>query len=364
MKTNTFDVVVVGAGISGLTAAAAAAVDGSARVALVATGPGSFVFGSGALTARGIHLGSDTSELHAAASFFCDTARLAGCPYTDIAGGVSLPTLLGEIHNVTLAPTTICGSVSIDGPTAVVGISGLTSFDENFLAERLNYNSGWTGPQSKYVARQINLGDDFPVPVTLVRIAQRFDSHPHFRAQLSVALRPVAQGFARVLVPGMLGLHSDERQLREFAAEVCCGISEIATLPPTIPSLRVFHRLKSYLQQIGVELYQGFPVSKLEIDNRVCTAMEVDSPGHPMILHGCNVVLATGQHSANLLGVNCSSHDEHMHPLDSRGNMVAENLFVAGSLAHKSAGGDIAGILTGYRAGMLSAPKEVCFANR
>ena len=286
MKSNTFDVVVVGAGISGLTAAAAAASDPSLRVALVTTGPGSFVFGPGWIKAQGISSQSETRELNVAISFSRDTTRQAGCPFAgDLRGMRHLPTLLGEFQSVMLAPATVWNSEPENIPTAIVGISGLSSFDQRFLAERLKDNANSIGLKSSYVARQVDLAQDFGAPVTLVRLAQRFDRELNFRAELCDSLRTAANGFERILVPGMLGLHSDEKRRIDFEANVGCIVSEIPTLPPSVPSLRVFHRLKAHLQFIGVELYEGFPVSKLDIQDGRCTALEIASPGRPMILH-------------------------------------------------------------------------------
>ena len=75
------------------------------------------------------------------------------------------------------------------------------------------------------------------------------------------------------------------------------------------------------------------------------------------------MVLTTGQYAADLVGGVHASHDEQMHPVNSEGSIIAQNIFVAGLLSHRGCGGEVAGIVTGYRAGMLAAAKEVCFAN-
>ncbi len=85
MGTDRYDVVVVGAGLSGLVAAGAAA-HRKLKVALVATGPGSFVTGPGWLKAQEILRASAAPDLREAIAFFCEMARLAGCPF---AGDIS-----------------------------------------------------------------------------------------------------------------------------------------------------------------------------------------------------------------------------------------------------------------------------------
>jgi hypothetical protein len=85
-----------------------------------------------------------------------------------------------------------------------------------------------------------------------------------------------------------------------------------------------------------------------------------------MILRGESVVLASGQHSASLLGGQCAGRDQQMHPLTAAGSAMAQNLFVAGSLLDNGSGnsGEAIEILTGYRAGTLAAATRGCYAGR
>jgi anaerobic glycerol-3-phosphate dehydrogenase len=199
--------------------------------------------------------------------------------------------------------------------------------------------------------------------VTTLRIAQCFDRDANFRAELIDALRLAAPGFERILVPGILGLDSSAEQIAQFERELGCTICEIPTLPPSIPGLRIFHRLESYLHKIGVELFRGFPVEKLEIQGEASIGLRIASPGHPLNLRCDSVVLATGRHSANLLGGRYAGHDQQMRPLASTGSVMAPNLFVAGSLLD-SGDGDVLHILTGYRAGKLAASTKGSYAAR
>jgi glycerol-3-phosphate dehydrogenase subunit B len=367
MESNRYDVVVVGAGISGLTAAGAAA-HRNLRVALVATGPGSFVSGAGWLKAQDIMRVSTAPELREAIAFFCEMARFAGCPFEgDISAARYLPTILGDFQSVALAPLLLWHAEPREGTsTAIAGIRGLSSFDENFMAERLNERARTISPGCTYTARQISLSRDLGIPATTLRIAKYFDRDPGFRAELIGALRSAASGFARILVPGMLGLDSSAEQIARFERELGCSVGEIPTLPPSIPGLRIFHRLESYLHKIGVELFRGFPVQKVEIHDSSCIGLQVASPGHPMNLRCESVVLATGRRSASLLGGAYAGHDRQMRPLAATGSVVARNLFVAGSLLHSCADNDSDAmeILTGYRAGNLAASTRGYYAVR
>jgi glycerol-3-phosphate dehydrogenase subunit B len=357
MESDRYDVVVVGEGIAGFTAAAAAA-HRKLRVALVATGPGSIVNGLGWLKAQDIPRASSAPDLGEAIAFFCEMARRAGCPYAgDISTAKYLPSLMGDFQSVALAPHLLWNAEPRDGvATVIIGVRGLSGFDENFMAERLSEQTRAMNSSGTYAARQISLARDMGAPVTALRIAQLFDRDADFRKELVCALRIAASGFQRIFVPGMLGVDSSAEQITEFSQELGCPVCEISTLPPSIPGLRVFHRMESYLRQIGVELYRGFPVEKLEIDDGVCTGARVAAPGHAMNLRGDSVVLAAGSHSASLLGEAYAGRDHEMRPLNSTGTVMARNLFIAGTLPN-SAGdnGNAVRILTGCRAGNLAA---------
>jgi len=202
--------------------------------------------------------------------------------------------------------------------------------------------------------------------MTTLRIAKRFDCDPEFRSELIDALRRAACGFERIFVPSMLGLHSSQSEILQFERELGFSLGELPTLPPSIPGLRLFHRLWSYLQRIGVELYQGFPVQKLEIHDGLCTGVDVASPGHPLNLRGESVVLATGRHASILLDRNCPGFDPQMRPRAADGSAVAWNLFAAGSLVNNGAGsrGNAMAILAGYKAAKFAAAARGSYAAR
>jgi glycerol-3-phosphate dehydrogenase subunit B len=356
MGTDCYDVVVVGAGLSGLVAAGAAA-HRKLKVALVATGPGSFVTGPAWLKAQEIPQASAAPERKEAVAFFCELARLAGCPYAgDISTARSLPTVLGDFQSVALAPLTLWNAEPREGATtAIIGIRGLSSFDENFMAERLTEQACLVSSGGTYTARQICFSRDMGVPVTTLRVAQCFDRDSGFRAELIDALRAAASGFERILVPGLLGLESSAEKIDEFIHELGCPVGEIPTLPPSMPGLRIYHRLESYLHKLGVELYRGFPVEQVEIHDGLCTGLRVASPGRPLNLHCQSAVLATGRHSASPLGGEYAGSDEQMRPRTSTGSVMARNLFIAGPPPHSGDHGNALHILTGYRVGNLAA---------
>ena len=367
MNSHCFDVIIVGAGISGLVAAGTVARHGQ-KVALVAAGPGPFVLRSGCLRAGEFIQSRATHELREAVAFFQEMTQAAGYPFEgDISGECLLPTILGGFHSVALAPRTLWNAEPRNGTTnVIVGIRELSCFDESFMAERLNEQTHGLGLACTFTARQISLAHIFGPTATALRIAARFDSDPAFRSELVRSLRLEASGFARIFVPGILGLQSSAKLLVQFERDLGCLLCELPTLPPSVPGLRLFHRLMSYLCQIGVELLEGFPVANLQIHDGCCTELQIASPGHFMNLRGECVVLSAGQDSTRLFGAACAGHDQQMRPVTFSGSVLAWNVFDAESGANDGAEnrGDVAEILAGYRAGNLAAATRGHYAAR
>lgn len=357
MESNHYDVVVVGAGLSGLTAAGLAAQQGL-KVALVASGPGSFVLRAGYLKTRQMFAADAAPDMGEAITFFCEMANFAGCPFEgDPFLSRYLPTILGGFESVALAPRILWNAEPGNGSsTAIVGVRELSYFDENFMAERMREQARLLGYSAAYSARSISLDGFCQAPTTTLRIARRFDCDAAFRAELVSALRTAAVGVDRILIPSMLGLYSSDQQLAQIEREVGCALCEMPTLPPSIPGLRLFHLLSRFLHKSGVEFYEGFPVEKLNLREDESVELQIASPGHPLTVYGECVVMATGKSPSSLKSGIGTGHDEQMHPHISAGSALAANIFTA-EPALQSAGFNVDAmeILSGYRAGKLAA---------
>jgi glycerol-3-phosphate dehydrogenase subunit B len=295
-----------------------------------------------------------------AVDFFCTLTGAAGCPFR---GGLDqkrhLPTILGSFQSVSLAPHSLWNSDSAGSHRAsVVGIEGLSSFDACFAAERLNYHAPRLGLGTSYVAREIRLSQQHETVPSTLQFAHRFDQDAAFRQELQEALTPIAtEDTDLIILPGILGLHSKYRDISDFEQAVGCPLSELPTLPPSVPGLRLFHALEAHLRKIGVEFYSGFSVKELEMEQGHCRGVMVDIPGRPLALVADSVVLASGQFSGHLLGPLYSGVDADLHPVTALGQSIADNLYVTGALLREGGGrgGNERAIVTGYRAGLLAA---------
>lgn len=349
--------------MSGITSAAAAAGQGL-QVALVSPGPGSFVFGAGCVEVE--QMDRNTPSLEEALEFFRKLTELAEC---DFRGGLEekryIPTILGCFQTVSLAPFFMWnGDPSAANQVAVVGIRGLSSFDSNFVAERLAYHAGKLERAPNYTAYEIDLStavDTFP---GTLQFGNRYDRDPRFRGELWNALMPISAKADLIILPGILGLKSGRSQIERLEKQLGCMICELPTLPPSIPGMRLFNRLEAHLRRAGVEFFTGFPIQQLQIESGHCKGVLLDTPARPLRLSSETLILATGPFSGKLLGSAFAGVNHQLHPVDAKGAVIADNLFAVGAILRNCRPRNLnaTAILTGYRGGMLAAGTGVQYA--
>ncbi|MGE5517406.1 MAG: FAD-binding protein [Bacteroidota bacterium] len=352
MGRQTFDIVVVGAGLSGLTAAATAAAAG-ARTALVHGGLGTFVYGGGCIADL---TGADAEQ--PALERFRALTDAAGTPYDGHGGERGmLPTVLGTLLPVCMAPRGLwAGRVQPRQRVAVAGVTGLSAFDADFVAERLNRLECGTS----FHARRLELPRQDGLPHTALELANRFDRDPAFRQIVAAALHQAGSGFDLVLIPAFLGQWSDDGQLADLQAATGCPVGEMTTMPPSVAGLRLSNRLLAHLRGQGVELFGGHPLEALDLENGRCRGVTLKTPGHARELAAGAVILASGPHSAALLPGWSGALDTARRPLDGDGRPLAPTLYAAGALADPAAqhGGNGRAIISGHAAALAALKQE------
>lgn len=360
MRSNQFDLVVVGAGIAGLVAAAVAAQRGR-RVAVASSGPGSFVFGAGTVEARS--LDAATPGLDEAFAFFHQFSGEAGVPFLGGCGVTHLiPTMLGSFQVASMAPFTLWNADPHEATdVAVVGVRGMTSINAKFIAERLNTAVAALSCRAQYRAVEIELPPTVGTFPSALQFANRYDQDATFREQLRAQLTPLAHQAEALIVPGVLGLQCGRTEFAQLECELGAQLCELPTLPPSVPGLRLYHHWEARLQRLGVEMYTGFPIARLECDSGRCVAVWLETPARPLRLEAATVILATGPFSWLLLGNEVVGYNRQMQPVDAQGAPLVDNVYVAGTMLRGAGdvrglqGGNALAILTGYVSGAYAA---------
>jgi len=381
MTANPFDVLVIGEGLSGITAAAAAARQG-ARVMLATSGPGTFVLGTAAIDLDGLEAadlglaGYGAEELREAVEFFVELTDSAGCAYSGNPRERRwIPTVMGTFQEVSLAPTSLWQADPRSLTHAVVaGIESLPGFDASFVAERLAFHSQQLGLSTAYRGVTVKLPAEHERALTTVEIASRLDRDPAYRSSLIAALQPVIGDATLLILPGMLGMKSGDDDLRRFEQDIGCLICELATMPPSVPGLRLLYRLERYLTSQGVELCTGFAVQELCREGDRCTGVVLDTPGRPRRIYADSVVLACGRFSQLLQDHTSLTNpagpitrlNQELQPVNPQGLIMATNVFGCGSVGGNFAArhGNAIAILTGYQAATLASQPGVHYATR
>ncbi len=378
MTGNQIDVLVIGEGLSGITAAAAAAGQGS-RVMLVSTGPGTFVLGTAGvdldgLATRGLGFGKyDADEIEEAIAFFAELSASAGCPFQ---GGLQdqrlVPTIMGTFQSVSMAPNSLWkGDPRGLAKVVVVGIEAMSGFDAAFVADRLSLHGRQMNLDTSYRSAVVKLPEDHQHALTAVEVADHVDRDPAYRDALAGAVKNVVQDAELLIIPGILGMKSGDDDIRQFEEDIGCPICELSTMPPSVPGLRLLRRFERRLSELGVEVCTGFSVQKLCLENDQCTGILLNTPGRPRRISAEAVVLACGRFSRLLEGHTPEDGlsprvTEELQPVSSEGQVIARNLYECGSVLGESEPrhGNAIAILSGYRVAMLASKQGVQYAGR
>lgn len=404
LTPQNFDVIVIGLGLAGLMAAKTAADEGR-RVLVVGRGAGSLGIFTNSIDV--LACGTDLPIREAVESRAAEHpshpyakvgwenleaslesfSQLFAPPYrfSSRDGKNSLiPTAAGTMRPTYLLPETMLAAREARmEKTLIVGIEGLKDFHPEYVAYHLK-------------ARGINVtlpsGAAGRV-VTAAGIAHLMDS-PAFCEQFAGLIKKRLAGENFIGLPAVLGFRSPAVALEVIARETGCRVFEIPLIPPSIPGVRIFNRFKDYLIKKGVVIIQGHEVVSSLREAKRCIGINLAHPPLTKTYRAQKFILAAGRflggglttdengiyepifglpvlkpparrdwfnrrffspdphpiHQAGILT------DQKLRPVDSEGNVLWENLTVAGSiLTHHDSMRDLSregvALATGYAAG-------------
>jgi glycerol-3-phosphate dehydrogenase subunit B len=402
------DVVVIGCGLAGLTAAVRLAA-GGARVLVLAKGVGATHLSAGTIDVLGYapervdrpgealarltgerpeHPYAAAGDVGAALAWF--KAQVAGgslAPYAYVGGleeNLLLPTALGVARPSALVPETMAGGdLRRDEPILVVGFRSFKDFHPALLAETLRR----TGVAAR--SAELDLTPEGRVDVNSLGFARAFDD-PAFRAEVVAQLVGRLGADERVAFPAVLGIADPHGAWADLERRLARPVFEVPTLPPSVPGMRVFAILREALRRAGGRVILNAVVAGAEVEGGRVDALRT-RVGLREERDGCDwVVLATGGFASGGLeldsrwtaretalglpvsGVPPSGEERFRagyfddHPIARAGVAVDadlrpagyENVFVAGATLAgaepwREKSGDGISLATGYRAAEL-----------
>ncbi len=417
MITRNVDVLVIGAGLSGLMAAAKAAEQGK-KVLIAAKGMGALSLSSGCIDLWGYSLDdphrvcadplsevvklNDVNPGHPyvrvqdviqeSLNFFQEICVQNDNPYfTNGGANWVLPTALGTTRPTFLAPKSMAlGSLSSLDRILVVGFKELKDFYPEVLAANLK-RSGELKESCELATAVINVGAEEQNPNTLAYRLEQAETMNRVISQLKPLLKPGTT----LLFPPVLGDRRDSQVTANLAKELGCQVYETTNIPPALPGQRLQNNLLLHLRLGGVEIINGCIVKSAKVSGKRCAWVTAAGLHREFTICAQTYVLATGSflgggleagpesvrecifdlpvktaegkrsnrgfldiegHPFSKFGV---AVNECLQPVDSEGQVLIENVLVtganiAGSNYPVEKCGNGVAIATGYKAGKLA----------
>ena len=314
------DVLVIGGGLAGMTAAIAAA-RGGARVRLLSHKASTLRNASGLIDVLGTDPGGhgpladpfdglDALPQEHPYSVLGEQAIREGLAlFDDLLGDRYLGAhtdrnALVPTHGGTVKPTarypaaTAPGLASFGTETLLVGFESVTDFDAPLAAAHLEA----AGVPFEVRGVTLPFPGEFRADARVTRMAHALDEDREVRADgratgtratLADRVADHLDGAERVGFPALLGDEHGEEVREELADRLGAEVFEVPMGPPSLPGLRLEDALEAALHEEGVRVESGNPVVGYEGDDRVET-VTVERV-HREVPYGAEqVILATG----------------------------------------------------------------------
>lgn len=310
------DVVVIGAGLAGLSCAAELARSG-ASVFLAAKGMAATHWAHGGLDVAGVPgaatsrggvraLASDAGHPYAVlagdaeAAVDAHVARLAaaGLPTRGSLDAplVPIPTAIGGLRPAAMLPAAQGAALDPwegDG-LLLLGFRGYRDAWPRFAARNLAA-SAWVGGPGEIRGIEVELPDvDRLRNLNARSLARLFeDADWRVHALKSIA-RSVPPGSWRVGLPAVLGISDHAAVHAEAEAVIGRPVIEMPALPPSVPGMRLFDALRAAVIGAGGRVQVGFDVVEVERQGRRIAAVHTEAASRTLRLAADDFVLATG----------------------------------------------------------------------
>ncbi|HEX7197652.1 MAG TPA: anaerobic glycerol-3-phosphate dehydrogenase subunit B [Candidatus Limnocylindria bacterium] len=310
------DVVVIGAGLAGLSCAAELA-EAGVRVFVAAKGMATTHWTHGGLDvaapsgARSVREGIRrlaTINAHPYQTLAADTegavtahlARMAsaGLPHAGTLDDalVPVPTAIGSLRPAAILPSAQAAALDEWAGEGIV-LVGVQRFRDSWAAyaARNLASAAWAGGPAEVHGVTVELPGlerlHNIAPHVLARLFQ--DAGWRSRALAAIA-RALPSGAQRVAVPAVLGIEAHAEVHAEAERVLGHRVFEVASLPPSVPGLRLFEALRQRILAAGGRIQIGFDVVDVERAGRRVVAIHTEAASRTLRIGGDAFVLATG----------------------------------------------------------------------
>ena len=413
MREN--DVIVIGAGLAGLMAAAVAAKHGK-KVMILSLGAGTLTIGGGIIDVLGYVDGRKPVAspragllqvapehpykkiglltIEESIRFFKEVCASEGYPYIgDLDEMQWVPTAAGTLKPTCLVPKTM-NTTQLKATTDVVVLSfkALKDFYPHLITKNFKNIPGFSN--KNYAIEMIDPGLGEGRDVTALDVARWLDTAEGLKECIE-KMRGLIKPGSVVIIPPILGTRPDYLVSESLEKALHCTFIEAASVPPSITGLRLQTMMLRYVKKLGVRIVeQAIVSSSIALDGK-CTAIVTAGIDRERTYYAKAFILANGgfyggglvaepghviEPIFNLPVVAPEDHelwantelfsdqpqpfakigldvDEKMRPLDADGKVVLSNVFVAGrNLSNydhcfEKSGNGVA-LASGYKAAM------------
>jgi glycerol-3-phosphate dehydrogenase subunit B len=270
------DTIVIGAGLAGLMGALALAEAGR-RPLVLATGHGATHWGSGTIDVWGQAAGggprsavaaviagdpdhpyarTGVAGLEAACARFRQVMQAAAYPFVgDLHSDLMIPTALGAFRRAALVPRTMsAGALKAGDRVLIAGFRQFRDFYPPLMAQ--NLRSQGIAARGVYLELPpVNRNLDF----TTRSLAQCFDDGG-FRAHVGAQLARLRGDASHIGLPAVLGMRHPLDVIADLERHSGGQVFEIATLPPSVPGMRIAGILERAIVAAGGRIQIGSAV--------------------------------------------------------------------------------------------------------
>jgi glycerol-3-phosphate dehydrogenase subunit B len=195
-----------------------------------------------------------------------------------------IPTGAGTYRPTYLIPSTMIARTPLkNGKMLIVGFKGFKDFYADYMADQLNCR-GIVIPLSEFPGQEMSA----------TAIARLMERGP-FREILGRDVKKQMEGESLIGFPALLGIRDPLGVKKDLEELIGVEVFEIPILPPSIPGMRIFRRLKEWLIQRGVTFLLGHSVSKTILHGKRCEGIEVSHPPLSQSYSADRFILATGR---------------------------------------------------------------------